>query len=160
MLVTLGDVVTCALALAAVALVPLAIVRAWWPQVRAWMGRLYAQSVGLIMSRRDEAAAREADTAAVHVLVQTDQYVPPIEDGWQPRLPRYPTEEELVIYLATIKDRQGTYLRSANKIAEFSTLHRNEVLRLVRAVRDGVTEYSAPLTPEQAELRDAMHLPR
>jgi hypothetical protein len=56
-----------------------------------------------------------------------------------------------------VKDRRGKYLRSANQIATFSTLHRNEVLRLVKEVREGVPEFR-PLSPEQRELRERLEL--
>jgi hypothetical protein len=77
---------------------------------------------------------------------------------WQPRLPRYPDERELIVYLATIRYPSGKYQKSANQIAAFVGGDRNVVLRIVRAVREGVPQYPAPLTPEQAEARRELAL--
>src|SRR5262245_30378584 len=102
MLQTLGDVITCVLVLASLAVVPYKLARVWLaPQLKS-LAALF------IMSRPIEDASGESDTSAVHVPVQTDQYssdgakadtadtdAENTGTGWQPRLPRYPTEEEL-----------------------------------------------------------------
>jgi hypothetical protein len=137
-----------------------------------------------LMSRVEERQQRpETTSVLVHVPVQPDQYeartTPPLADDvipkakpdspdtdaadsgtdWQPKLPRYPTERELVIYLTTIRDRSGKHLRSANEIAKFSKLHRNEVLKLVKEVREGPAQYP-PRTPEQQASRAVLNLDR
>lgn len=144
MLDTLGDVVTCALAIVAVAVVPLAIVRAWWPEVKRVGGNIYYALLDLfIMSPVWEDTPRAADTSAVHVPVpstDTSASTTPEEDDIteMPRIGRRLSDTEIIVLLALQKGEDGTKYRfSANQIYELVKGPRAEVLAQIRAIRDG-----------------------
>lgn len=149
MLNTLGEVVTCLVALAAVILVPAGIIRAWFPVIRERMG-------AMIMSRRERAPiVRQADITAVSIPV-----LEPLNDtstGWQmPRVSAYLNDQEFVVFLARQKLKDGKYRLSANKIVDTVSLNRNEVLDIVRQVR-GAPDFSNR-TPEQEQQRQKLGL--
>jgi hypothetical protein len=148
MLQTLGDVITCALAIAAVVLVPAATIRAWWPEVSAQIGRL-------IMSRPGETHARAADTEAVHVPVLSTETTASaaagaldISDDFEmPRVGRRLSDGEIVTMLAAQKRADGKYRFSANEIYGLVKGPRAEVLTQIREIRDGPGEPVYPPTP-------------
>ncbi len=150
MLNTLGEVVTCLVALAAVILVPAGIIRAWFPVIRE-------RIAAVIMSRQEHAPIiQKADMSAVSIPVLE----PPDDTGidWQmPRVSAYLSDNELVVMLARQKLKDGKYRFSANKIVDTMGLNRNEVLEVVRQVR-AVPDFSNR-TAEQEAQRQALGLP-
>jgi hypothetical protein len=69
----------------------------------------------------------------------------------------YLTDDEFIVFLASQKLRNGKYRMSANDIVKATHGDRNQVLKLVREVREGVPEFR-PLTPEQQATRDVLAL--
>jgi hypothetical protein len=127
MLNTLGEVITCAIALIAVLVVPAAIIRAWFPVIRAHIA-------DMLMSRSQDARAQQADIEAVSIPVSDTS----INDGidWQmPRVSAYLTDNEFLIFLARQKRRDGKYRLSANDVYKAVGGNRNDVLDIVRQVR-------------------------
>ncbi len=124
MINTLGEVVTCLVALAAAILVPAAVIRAWFPVVREKLA-------AVIMSSRESAPiARRTDIAGIVPVLE-----PPIDTGmdWQmPRISAYLSDTELTVFLARQKLRDGKHRFSANKIVDTLGGNRNEVLEIVR----------------------------
>lgn len=149
MLNTLGEVVTCLVALAAVILVPAGIIRAWFPVIRE-------RIASMIMSRQESAPiVRQADNTAVPIPV-----LEPLNDtstSWQmPRISAYLSDNEVIVMLARLKLPDGKYRYSANKIVDTVGLNRNEVLDIVRQVR-AAPDFSNR-TPEQEQQRQAIGL--
>jgi hypothetical protein len=67
--------------------------------------------------------------------------------------PRYLSDDELIVFLAAQKLRNGKYRSSANKIVAFLGGDRNHILKLVREVRDGVPVYRQYTAEERAVLQ-------
>lgn len=136
---TLGDVVTCGLAIFAAIFVPWAILRARAPQISAAI-------TTFIMSRRQVEPIEKADTGAVHVPVPSTDTSD--DTAWEmPRTSRHNTDAERIVYLAAQLESDGKYRFSANKIADFMGGTRADVLEQVKAVRTSPTYQ--PLTPEK-----------
>lgn len=143
----------------------LAIVAAWFgvPALVRWA----APQARRIMSRRvprvdTPAPAMDRYTIPSRPTSIAAQTTPASSGGmdaenWQPKLPRYPDERELIVYLATIRHKNGKYQKSANQIVTFVGGDRNTVLRLVREVRSGVPEFP-PTTPAQEVARRELGL--
>jgi hypothetical protein len=81
---TLGDVVTCVLVVAGVIIIPVAIARAWWPDLRAQLAALF------IMSREAKVSICPVDTDAVPVpvlgtdtMASTSAEVDDISEEWE-----------------------------------------------------------------------------
>lgn len=141
MLQTLGDVVMCGLAIAAVVLVPAGIIRAWWPEVSARIG-------GVIMSRPQSAPPISPDMEAVCIPVWDtgmDGHTIASGDDIMPRIGRELTDTELITVLA-VQRKGGAYRSSANQIATYVGGDRNTVLALIREIR---AERPAPVYPER-----------
>ena len=149
MLDTLGEVVTCALAIIAVLVVPAAIIRAWFPVIRERIG-------GMIMSRQARAPVIQSIDIAGIVPVKDTGIASGID--WQmPRVSAYLTDNELVVLLARQKLRDGKYRFSANKIVDTLGGNRNDVLEVVRQVR-AAPDFSQR-TSEQEQSRAELGLP-
>lgn len=148
MLDTLGEVVTCALAIVAVAVVPLAIARVWWPEVKRAFVNITTMLVDtFLMSTPKEETRRAVDTTAVHVPVprtstsaSTTPETRDITDNYEmPRVGRRLSDPDIVVLLALQKGEDGSRYRfSANQIYELVKGPRAEVLDQIRAVRAGV----------------------
>lgn len=146
MLNTLGEVITCALAIVAVLVVPAAIIRAWFPVIRERVG-------GIIMSRSQNALMRKSDIEAVSIPVPDTSTVTGIDDQ-MPRISAYLTDNEFLVFLTRQKLRDGKYRLSANKVYEVVGGNRNTVLDIVRQVRDApdFSQRAAGQEQQRAEL--------
>lgn len=135
MLDTLGNVVTCAVAIIAVIVVPIGIARVWWPEVRRGLGglRTYLADT-FLMSTPMEETQSFADTSAVHVPVpSTDTKTDTTPIG----LTTKPTRNEIIITLAMLRGDDNKHLFSANAIYELVKGPRAETMNLIREVREG-----------------------
>lgn len=74
-----------------------------------------------------------------------------------PRISRYLTDDEFIIFLATQKLRNGKYRLSANDIVKAARGDRTEVLAIVRQVREPAPAFR-PLSDEQQQLRAELQL--
>lgn len=156
MLDTLGEVVTCVVAIAAVLIVPAAIARVWWPDVK----RVATNTIGavvdmFVMSTPKFSTPRTTDTTAVHVPVprtstsaSTTPETRDITDNYEmPRVGRRLSDPDIVVLLALQKGEDGARYRfSANQIYELVKGPRADVLSQIRAVREG--------PPAAAEVRE------
>jgi hypothetical protein len=144
---TLGEVVTLVLAIVAVLVVPAAIARAWWPEVKRAATNTIGAVVDLfVMSPERTDTARAADTDAIHVPVlstETSAGTAEVErditpDHEMPRISRRLSDAEIVAVLALQKGSDGARYRfSANQIYELVKGPRAEVLAQIRAIREG-----------------------
>lgn len=133
---TLGDVVTCGMAIFAAIFVPWAIFRARAPQISAAI-------TAFIMSRRQVEPIEKTLVVPVHVPV-----APTSTEGWEmPRISRHNTDAERIVYLAAQLEPDGKYRFSANEICTLMKTPRADVLEQVKAVRTSPTYQ--PLTPEK-----------
>jgi len=132
-----------------------------------WIVKLYHS----IMSRLPDAAAAadRADTVVYRPVESTsldDQTREAAASGMNDvaadidagNWPRFLTDDELVVFLASQRLRNGKYRSSANKIVAYMGGDRNHVLALVRQVREGAPAEFRPLTPEQRALREELRL--
>jgi hypothetical protein len=79
-------------------------------------------------------------------------------DPWEaPPVSRYLTDREFTIFLIMQRRPDGKYRLSANAIHKAVGGSREEVLRMVREIREPQPEYH-PLTPEQQQLRESLSL--
>lgn len=79
-------------------------------------------------------------------------------DTWvAPRVSPYLTDREFTIFLITQRRPDGKYRLSANTVHKIVGGSREEMLRLVRELREPQPEYH-PLTPEQQGLRQSLSL--
>lgn len=134
MLNTLGEVVTCAIAIVAVLVVPAAIIRAWFPVIRE-------RVAGMIMSRSQNVPMRTSyePTEPMAVLVDThqpeleepDENEPAPEPVYLRQLPRV----HLIVLLAVQRKEEGSYLFSANEITSFVGGTAAPVKKLIAEVR-------------------------
>ncbi|HWP90065.1 MAG TPA: hypothetical protein VNM70_19450 [Burkholderiales bacterium] len=126
---TLGDVITAMLILAALIVVPYKIVKAWlWPVAR-----------DSLMSRSANRAPEKTDIDAVSVPVPDTSIIP----DSMPRVSAYLTDEEWLILLARQKLRDGKYRLSANEVYRIVGGNRNDVLGIVRQLRE-TAQYRQP----------------
>jgi hypothetical protein len=147
MLDTLGEVVTLVLAIVAVIVVPAAIARAWWSEIkRAATNTIGAVVDMFVMTTPAEQSPRATDTSAVHVpVLSTDTGASTAEvehditpDHEMPRIGRRLSDAEIVAVLALQKGSDGARYRfSANQIYELVKGPRAEVLAQIRAIREG-----------------------
>lgn len=159
MLNTLGDVVTCALVVAALAIVPYKLARVWLaPQLRRLAGMF-------LMSRPEKVAPHAADMDAVYIPVShtgmnahtTAEARDITGDYEMPRIGRRLSDDEIIALLATQKGVDGAKYRfSANEIALLMKGDRNTRLDQIRAVREGppapqVREHQARLEQLQSK---------
>ncbi len=153
---TLGNVLTCGLALVAVFVVPIKLARVWWPVV-------WARVAPFLMSRSRGDTSRATDTEAVHVpVLSTDtsaSTTPPAlditDDSDLPRVSTRHSDQTIVIYLAAQRGEDGAKYRfSANQIYELVKGPRADVLRQIKEVREGPAEpvYRQYTADEQAVL--------
>lgn len=142
---TLGDVITAGLILAALIVVPYKLAKAWvWPYVRP-----------LIMSRVASAPLQKTDIEAVSIPVSDTSITTGIDEQ-MPRISAYLTDNEFLIFLVRQKLRDGKYRLSANDVYKVIGGNRNEVLDLIRQIRD-VPDFSQR-TAEQEQKRTALGL--
>lgn len=159
MLDTLGEAVTVALAIVAVLIVPAAIIRAWWPEVKRAATNTIGAVVDLfLMSPQQEAPPRATDMEAVYIPVShTSMDEQTTDDYAMPRIGRRLSDGEIVALLALQKGEDGARYRfSANEIAALMKGDRNTRLAEIRAIREGppvpqVREHQARLVEIQRE---------
>lgn len=153
MLQTLGDVVTCALALIAVILVPAAVVRAWWPAVKQFFLALF------VLPRSEEAEAEPGAAGTGSVGAQTSSHDPVLagthqvepEEPYQNEPGREPSSSlrnlsrlEEIVWLATLRNEDGNYRHSANEITKFVGGTAADVKATIAAVRAKSTPAPKP----------------
>jgi len=155
---TLGDLIMAGLIIAAVAIVPYKIAKAWlWPIVRPAFVSLFSgptvnhsgDRAPVVMSRSEKAPPETSDMRAVSIPVPDTSIN--ADTPWQmPRVSAYLSENELTVLLARQKKKDGKHRFSANEIFTIMGGNRNEVLKLVREVRE-TPEY-APIDAERQPL--------
>lgn len=122
MLNTLGEVITCALAIVAVLVVPAAIIRAWFPVIRERVG-------GMLMSRSAggsplDRASSPAETRRFTTPVPAQQNQEnqnqnaTIEDIISLTYTGPVTDQQALTILALMRRENGEYFVSANKIRD------------------------------------------
>lgn len=145
---TLGNVLTCALVIAAVLIVPVKLARVWLPVLRA-----------KVMSREKSGAPSIADTSAVHVPIpNTDTGVSTvpetddiINDRWPAGISTRDPDHVIITYLAVQKRSDGSYRFSANEIYTLvKHAPRADVLRQIKEIREGPPKATyREYTPEE-----------
>lgn len=142
---TLGDVVTAGLILTALIVVPYKLAKAWlWPVIKP-----------MIMSRLAQMPVKKTDIEAVSIPV-SDTSTPTGIDEQMPRISAYLTDNEFLVFLARQKLRDGKYRLSANDVYKVMGGNRNEVLDMIRQIRD--TPDFSQRTVEQDQKRAGLGL--
>lgn len=150
------------------------------PELAAAIRRLFAGRTSVMSSDAvDSAAADWSANRSIDQSVQTGldaQTSAPASPGLEldadedspdmdaehttfdtPRISRYLTDEEFIVFLATQKLRNGKDRMTANAIVKAVGGDRTKVLAIVRQVREGPAEFPQ-LTDEQAALRRQLQL--
>lgn len=134
---TLGDVITVAIALAALIIVPYKIVKAWLSKPR-------------VMSRNENTGFRTAYEPPEPIAVLADTHQPEpvepsvIEPASEPIRLRQLPRHDLIVLLAVQRKEDGEYLFSANQITTFVGGTAANVKTLIAEVRAEKQEQRPP----------------